>query len=33
MAQIPINVGTDGSRPKGALFDYGFGLTYGNLVR
>lgn len=28
MAQIPINVGVDGTKPQGALFDYGFGLTY-----
>ena len=28
MAQVPINVGLNGERPRGALFDYGFGLSY-----
>lgn len=28
MAQIPINVGINGEKPPGALFDYGFGLSY-----
>ena len=28
MAQIPINVGPNGEKPEGALFDYGFGLSY-----
>ena len=28
MSQIPINVGPNGAKPEGALFDYGFGLTY-----
>jgi beta-glucosidase len=28
MAQIPINVGPNGEKPKGALFEYGFGLSY-----
>lgn len=28
MAQIPINVGPDSSKPADALFDYGFGLSY-----
>jgi beta-glucosidase len=28
MAQIPINVGPKGEKPRGALFDYGFGLSY-----
>jgi beta-glucosidase len=28
MAQIPINVGPNGEKPAGALFDYGFGLRY-----
>jgi beta-glucosidase len=28
MAQVPINVGPNGEKPQGALFDYGFGLTY-----
>lgn len=27
-AQQPINVGVDGTMPKDALFDYGFGLSY-----
>jgi beta-glucosidase len=27
-AQQPINVGVDGAKPKEALFDYGFGLSY-----
>jgi len=29
MAQVPINVGPNGEKPSGALFDYGFGLSYG----
>jgi beta-glucosidase len=28
MAQVPINVGLNGVKPQGALFDYGFGLSY-----
>jgi beta-glucosidase len=28
MAQVPINVGPKGEKPAGALFDYGFGLSY-----
>jgi beta-glucosidase len=28
MSQIPINVGPNGEKPDGALFDYGFGLSY-----
>ena len=28
MAQQPINVGPNGEKPPGALFDYGFGLSY-----
>jgi beta-glucosidase len=28
MAQQPMNVGPKGEKPQGALFDYGFGLTY-----
>jgi beta-glucosidase len=28
MSQVPINVGPNGEKPQGALFDYGFGLTY-----
>ena len=28
MAQIPINVGPKGEKPQGALFEYGFGLSY-----
>ena len=28
MDQIPINVGPNGEKPEGALFDYGFGLSY-----
>ena len=28
MAQVPINVGAAGQKPQGALFDYGFGLSY-----
>ena len=28
MAQVPINVGVNGAKPQGALFDYGFGLSY-----
>jgi beta-glucosidase len=28
MAQVPINVGVNGEKPQGALFDYGFGLSY-----
>jgi beta-glucosidase len=33
MAQIPINVGPKGEKPEGALFDYGFGLSYGGSKR
>lgn len=33
IAQIPTNVGPDGSKPKDALFDYGFGLSYGKPAR
>jgi len=29
MAQVPINVGPTGEKPSGALFDYGFGLSFG----
>jgi hypothetical protein len=28
MAQVPINIGVNGEKPQGALFDYGFGLSY-----
>jgi beta-glucosidase len=28
MTQVPINVGPNGEKPQGALFDYGFGLSY-----
>jgi beta-glucosidase len=28
MDQIPINVGPKGEKPEGALFEYGFGLSY-----
>jgi beta-glucosidase len=28
MDAVPLNVGAAGEKPKGALFDYGFGLTY-----
>jgi beta-glucosidase len=28
MSQQPINVGPNGEKPPGALFDYGFGLSY-----
>jgi beta-glucosidase len=28
MAQVPINVGPKGEKPQGALFEYGFGLSY-----
>ena len=28
MSQEPINVGPNGEKPSGALFDYGFGLSY-----
>jgi beta-glucosidase len=28
MSQQPINVGPNGEKPQGALFDYGFGLSY-----
>jgi beta-glucosidase len=28
MAQMPINVGPNGEKPEGALFDYGFGLSF-----
>ena len=33
MAQIPINVGPNGEKPEGALFDYGFGLSYSGSKR
>ena len=33
MSQIPINVGPDGEKPQGALFDYGFGLSYAKAPR
>jgi beta-glucosidase len=33
MAQMPINVGVNGERPPGALFDYGFGLSYASIKR
>ena len=33
MAQVPINVGPNGEKPQGALFDYGFGLTYAASTR
>ena len=33
MAQIPINVDPKGQKPQGALFDYGFGLTYAKASR
>jgi beta-glucosidase len=29
MAQVPINILPDGRKPADALFDYGFGLSYG----
>jgi len=28
MSQVPINVGPHGEKPEGALFEYGFGLSY-----
>ena len=28
MADVPMNVGRTGEKPAGALFDYGFGLSY-----
>ena len=28
MADVPTNVGPKGEKPPGALFDYGFGLSY-----
>ena len=28
MSQVPINAGPNGEKPEGALFDYGFGLSY-----
>lgn len=28
ITQVPLNVGPNGEKPAGALFDYGFGLTY-----
>jgi beta-glucosidase len=33
MSQIPINVGPNGEKPQGALFDYGFGLSYAKTAR
>ena len=33
MAQIPINVTPKGQKPQGALFDYGFGLSYAQPAR
>jgi beta-glucosidase len=33
MSQIPINVGPNGEKPQGALFDYGFGLSYAKAAR
>jgi beta-glucosidase len=33
MAQVPINVGPNGAMPQGALFDYGFGLSYAGTNR
>ena len=33
MSQVPINVGPNGEKPQGALFDYGFGLSYAKTVR
>jgi beta-glucosidase len=33
MSQVPINVGPNGEKPQGALFDYGFGLRYGTTNR
>jgi beta-glucosidase len=33
MSQVPINIGPDGEKPQGALFDYGFGLSYGAASR
>jgi beta-glucosidase len=30
MKQLPINVGSGGDKPPDALFDYGFGLSYGH---
>jgi beta-glucosidase len=33
MAQVPINVGPNGEKPEGALFDYGFGLSYSGIKR
>jgi beta-glucosidase len=33
MSQIPINVTPKGQKPQGALFDYGFGLSYAKPVR
>ena len=33
MSQVPINVGPNGEKPQGALFDYGFGLSYGTTNR
>jgi beta-glucosidase len=28
MSQVPINISPSGEKPKDALFDYGFGLSY-----
>jgi beta-glucosidase len=33
MTQVPINVGPNGEKPQGALFDYGFGLSYAKTNR
>ena len=33
MSQIPINVTPKGQKPQGALFDYGFGLSYAKPVQ
>jgi beta-glucosidase len=33
MAQMPINVGPNGEHPPGALFEYGFGLSYATTKR
>lgn len=33
MSQVPINVGPNGEKPQGALFDYGFGLSYAKAAR
>jgi beta-glucosidase len=33
MAQGPLNVGANGEKPQGALFDYGYGLSYAGAKR